>query len=232
MTTYDTEREARRREAEWATASSGDPQRDAQTTDQDETERLYRAGFATGHPAHGAVVAQKFLGPVFGPEAAWWDHLDALQAQIKQTQQGDLSGVEAMLVTQAHALDAIFTGLATQASEYAEKYPRATDTYLRLALKAQAQCRATLEALAEIKNPRPVAFVQQANIATGPQQVNSQFGGSTAPSAPPARAENLKASNELLMDDHGTTLDRAGTQTTVHVDPALESVGKLDRPDI
>jgi len=30
-----------------------------------------------------------------------------------------------------------------------------------LALKAQAQCRATLQTLAEIKNPHPVAFVKQ-----------------------------------------------------------------------
>jgi hypothetical protein len=40
-------------------------------------------------------------------------------------------------------------------------------------LKAQAQCRVTLVALAEMKNPRPVAFVQQANIAAGLQQVNN-----------------------------------------------------------
>lgn len=50
---------------------------------------------------------KNFLNPFFGPEAAWWDHLDALRAQIKQTKQGDQSSVEAMLVTQAHALDAI-----------------------------------------------------------------------------------------------------------------------------
>lgn len=42
-----------------------------------------------------------------------------------------------------------------------------------MALKAQAQCRATLEALAEIKNPRPVAFVKQANISGEHQQVNN-----------------------------------------------------------
>jgi hypothetical protein len=39
-------------------------------------------------------------------------------------------------------------------------------TYLRLGLKAQSQCRATLETLAAIKNPRPVAFVQQANYCS------------------------------------------------------------------
>ena len=39
----------------------------------------------------------------------------------------------------------------------------------KLALKAQSQCRATLETLAAIKNP-PVIFVKQAN---GHQQVNN-----------------------------------------------------------
>ncbi len=46
------------------------------------------------------------------------------------------------------------------------------DRYLRLALKAQSQCRATLETLATIKNP-PAVFARQANIAHGPQQVNN-----------------------------------------------------------
>jgi hypothetical protein len=40
-------------------------------------------------------------------------------------------------------------------------------------VKGQAQCRATLEALAEIKNPGPVAFVEQANITNGAQQVKN-----------------------------------------------------------
>jgi len=49
---------------------------------------------------------------------------------------------------------------------------------------AQAQCRATIETLHELKHPRPVAFVQKANIADGPQQLNN--------GAPPARAGKRK----------------------------------------
>jgi hypothetical protein len=56
---------------------------------------------------------------------------------------------------------------------------------MRLALKAQSQCRATIETLAEIKNPQPVAFVQQADVAHGPQQINN---GPTAPCGSLARA--------------------------------------------
>jgi hypothetical protein len=43
---------------------------------------------------------------------------------------------------------------------------------MRYGLRAQAQCRATLETLAAIKNP-PTVFARQANIANGPQQVNN-----------------------------------------------------------
>jgi len=46
------------------------------------------------------------------------------------------------------------------------EYVDAADTDMRLALRAQSQCRATLETLAAIKNP-PVVFANQANIAHG-----------------------------------------------------------------
>jgi hypothetical protein len=42
-----------------------------------------------------------------------------------------------------------------------------------IAFRAQSQCRATLATLAAIKNPTSEAFVNQANIAHGPQQVNN-----------------------------------------------------------
>ncbi len=79
-----------------------------------------------------------------------------------------------MLIAKAHSLDAIFNALLRRASANAESgYTQAAETYMRLGLKAQAQCRATIEALVNMKNPRPVAYVQQTNIAQGPQQVNN-----------------------------------------------------------
>jgi len=51
--------------------------------------------------------------------------------------------------------------------------PAYFETCTRLAFKAQSRCRATNETLAEIKNPPSVAFVPQANIAAGHQQVNN-----------------------------------------------------------
>ena len=97
--------------------------------------------------------------------------VDDLQERIKKVQGGDMQPVEAMLFGQAMTLETIFTSLARKA--VAQEYLKQFQVNLTLALKAQAQCRATLEALAEIKNPRPVAFVKQANITNGPQQVNN-----------------------------------------------------------
>jgi hypothetical protein len=77
------------------------------------------------------------------------------------------------LAIQAHTLDTIFNELARRSAANVGEYMEAAERYMRLALKAQSQCRATIETLAEIKNPKPVAFVQQANIANGPQQVNN-----------------------------------------------------------
>jgi mRNA interferase RelE/StbE len=59
-----------------------------------------------------------------------------------------------------------------------------TERYLRLALRAQSQSRATWEALIAIKNPPPVGYLRQTNIAHGPQQVNN--GGTTLSEALPA----------------------------------------------
>jgi hypothetical protein len=83
--------------------------------------------------------------------------------------------------------------------------------------------------LVELKNPRPVAFVKQANIAHGAQQVNNRVENGGAPTAPHARAENsANPSNELLTHDHGTTLDAGTAGSTGQSDTALEALGKFN----
>ena len=92
---------------------------------------------------------------------------------------GDLSRPEAMLVAQAHTLDALFGNLIRRSQNNSSAgYLEAAETYMRLVLKAQGQAARTIEALAELKNPRAVSFVQQSNITTGPQQINN---GTVAP---------------------------------------------------
>ena len=102
------------------------------------------------------------------------------------------------------------------------------ETHFRLALKAQSQCRATLETLAVIKNPPNVAFVRQANIANGPQQVNN---------APPPVGEGSRArktenlQNKLLGAQNGERLDTGTASTAIGVDSHLETVGAIDRAE-
>jgi hypothetical protein len=115
------------------------------------------------------AVSIKSWGSFAGePDLA--EMLDDIRDQVKELQAGDMSRVEAMLYGQAMSLQTIFTSLSRKAasSEYLTQF----QAHLGLALKAQGQCRRTLEALAAIKNPRPVAFVKQANISGGHQQVN------------------------------------------------------------
>ena len=153
--------------------------------------------------------------------------IEELTAQEKAVNDGDLKRAEAMLTIQAHTLDSIFNNLAQKAinAEYMDKL----DRYLRLALKAQSQCRATLETLAAVKNPHRVAFVRQANIAAGPQQINN----SMAPAGEVSRARETEIlQNKLLEVQPGKRLDIGTAGAAVGTDPQLEAVGAIDRAEV
>lgn len=152
---------------------------------------------------------------------------DSIEAQTKAMQGGDMGDIEAMLFAQALTLQTTFTALSRKAAANAGEYMGATDTYLRLALKAQGQCRATLETLANIKNPRPVAFVKQANIAQN-QQVNNNAGESLESSTRThAREKTVIQPNELLTDTratHGNPMDTRTTRKTSRSDTRMATV--------
>ena len=96
------------------------------------------------------------------------------------------------------------------------EYIGAMESYLRLALKAQAQCRATIETLADMKNP-PVVIARQANISNGPQQVNN--------GQPPRAANSETSPNELLEKADGQRLDAEATGAASTGDTKLVAVG-------
>ena len=150
--------------------------------------------------------------------------VEDLGRQCALVSSGDLKRAEAILTTQAHTLDAIFHNLARRA-QGAENLNQ-LDANLRLALKAQAQCRATLEALAAIKNPQPVAFVRQANIAHGPQQVNN------GAAADVSRAEHSKNQpNKLMASHHGVRPDFAAAKASSGVDSTMEAMEAINRTE-
>lgn len=167
----------------------------------------------------GAVIASTFGKHVCG-ETDFTSVYEALHDRAKAIRGNKLGSVEDMLTAQAAALNAMFLELARRSGANMGEYIQAAETYMRLALKAQAQCRATLETLAAIKNP-PVVFARQANIATGPQQVNN---GTAAPRA----SEPAIPPNELLETEHGKRLEPGTAGAAIGGDPALETVGAID----
>ena len=100
--------------------------------------------------------------------------------------------------------------------------------FTRLAFKAQAQCRATIETLALLKNPSPAVFARQANIAHGPQQVNNA-GPQARPESQASRAENQESDQIKLLEAPDERLDLATTKATGEGHQAMATVGKIDR---
>ena len=150
--------------------------------------------------------------------------IDALTAQTKAVTDGDLGRGEAMLAVQAHTLDAVFNNLARRAinAEYMDNL----DRYLKLALRAQSQCRATWETLATMKNPPMIGYVRQANIAHGHQQVNNAASPAGDTSRP---RENVDLQSKLLEENSGERLDIGAAGAAGRTNPAMAPLGKGDR---
>lgn len=187
------------------------------------------AGLAADGVVGNAAMMKAFSLPTFG-ELGLTECVSALAENIKATQAGDLAHAEAMLTAQAAALNTIFINLAGRAGLNFGEYLDAAERYMRLALKAQAQSRATLETLAAIKNP-PVVFARQANINNGgQQQVNN--GGAPATAPDPARAATAQtAPTELLEASDGQWMDSTATSSAGRADPHLAAVGEVHRPE-
>ena len=148
--------------------------------------------------------------------------LATLRDQATAVQGGDMSYAEAMLINQATALQSLFVRLAERGLSQ-ERMPN-LEGFMRLSLRAQSQCRATLETLAAIKNP-PVVYARQANVTTGPQQVNNGVAARSRPREIEAEQTQLSGgSHELLPDTRASGL-------ASRVDPALETLGEIDRAE-
>lgn len=166
-------------------------------------------------------------------ELSLTDMVKALHTHGEAINRGDLSAAERMLNSQAVALNAIFGELARRAALNMGTHLGATESYLRLALKAQSQSRATVEALAAIKNP-PVVFARQANINNGGQQQVNNGGSAVSEegrAGAGAQAANPQAAQtELLEGSDGQGLDTGTTRTPSGADSHMEAVGAVHRP--
>ena len=154
------------------------------------------------------------------------DLMGELRKAGDEVANGNMSRVEKMLTHQALTLDAIFNNMA-QRSHKQETF-KGIEVLMRLALKAQAQARSTAEALALLKNPQP--YIRQANMTTGPQQVNNAYAGTPSHSGIQSGAGNSQTTpNKLLEADHGQRLDTGAQGTASRVNQTVEAVEEVHR---
>jgi hypothetical protein len=144
-----------------------------------------------------AFTVKKFANVEDSVEVS--DYILELQKAGNEVVNGNLSRLERMLTSQAIALDTMFNKLAIKAasSEYLKNY----EGFMRLAFKAQAQARSTVEALAMLKHPQP--YISQTNIGqVGHNQVNNAYAITSSNTDIPMAtvAEDLQPAPNKLLD--------------------------------
>ena len=191
------------------------------TKEKKDTKDLYSKAALSPSLCAGAVIEQ-YGSQLFGKDNIDVNHLEeAVRQSAEAINNGDMKAVEAMLYGQAAALQTMFTNLARRADCQQGRLDN-IETPLKLAFKAQNQCRMTLETLSNVKNP-PVVYARQANITSGPQQVNNGLTHAT---------EKTIIQNELLEDSHVKRLDGRTQGQTGRLDTHLEAVavGRRENP--
>lgn len=148
----------------------------------------------------------------------------ALNVQVKQVQRGDLKNAESLLMSQAMTLNAIFTEMARRAAINLGEHLNAAETYLRLGLKAQNQCRTTLETLTAIKRP-PILIAKQANISAGHQQINNVQVNGVSPVDQIRPIQLSEIEHELHKNTRAQSLESDPYST-------LEAMGAVNRPKV
>lgn len=182
-----------------------------------ETADQKNARLVTGATFSACAVITAYGGRSIDPITM----MKTLQAQAEAIHGGDLRQIESMLFNQAIALQSMFAQLATMA--VSEKTLTGTQILTQLALRAQSGSRASLQTLAEVKNPRQVAFVKQTNLAHT-QQVNNGM-----PLCSHGKKSELTPNELLVEEPHGCTkMDLRAKATPGRADSAVATVDAVD----
>jgi len=162
---------------------------------KDETRETMMARVMLDPYARHGLIGSTFAGYGItdgGAPAPVTEYAKHLGAIGKQAAAGDMAFASRMLAAQAVTLDTMFTELARRAALNMGEYINAAERYGRLALKAQSNSRATLEALAKLHQPREQTVrhvhVNQGGQAIVAEQFHHHTGGA-------ANAESVKQSH-------------------------------------
>ena len=165
-------------------------------------------------------IARAMLNPLFHAAATVQDYVltsdsvdlsdlvRALEHQVRAVEEGNFERLEEILIAQAYTLDVVTNHLLRRS--IIQEKARFIESFLKLGLKAQNQCRTTIEALMRAKNPK--THLNQTNIGYN-QQVNNEI------------AQSKLSSEEM----DGERLDPETPQEAIRGDQTLETVGEKHR---
>ncbi len=155
--------------------------------------------------SRNANLAMVFGSAAFGDthKPGIMDSAMVVGEEIQRAVNGDLTLASRTLTAQALSLDAIFTEMARRSAMNLGQYPDAVERYMRLALKAQSNCRLTLETLAKLHQPREQT-VRHVHVNEGGQAIvadhfHQHAGG-------PTNAESVKQSHATRTAGQRTAL--------------------------
>ena len=189
------------------------------TSNPNEPSQKKLNAIAINHPAFMSALASEKYGQKIMPELDLYDVMEELKHDMKAVNNGDLKELENMLLGQAKALQTMFVTLARMSTT--QEYLKHHNAYATLALKSQAQSRATIQALIELKYPRQVVVTQQANINNGNQQINHGTGTTTATATHAGKKQSEP--NELMDIENEDTKDTTKEIAHTHEQQRLDS---------
>lgn len=193
-------------------AKQTDGQKD-EASEKTREEKLALLSALTLSSSTAQAARTMALYPGMMPAPDYSTMLEILSEQGEQAASSDLRASKQMLAVQAASLQTIYTDLMYRAAKAGTL--EELQTYMGIALRAQANCRKNIEALTEIVQGR-VVFAKNANVATN-QQINVDT---------TARTERIEAANELigLGHEHDGDAKLAGGGYS-----KLAALGALDR---
>jgi hypothetical protein len=182
---------------------------------------------ATDSIVPNAIITAIYSGVSFENAKPFYNEIAKIKKRV--VDDNNMADVETMLLAQAYALQSVFWKMMMRADK--AEYNKNLQTYFAIGLKAQSQCRTTLEALAEIKNPRhPATFVKQQNIANN-QQVNNE-GAASLPQLSDtntrthAGTENITNNANKLLE--AKSYERLDTRTQSTTSSPYQTMATVD----
>jgi len=144
---------------------------DIQAEDGESRDKLL-ARVALEPGARHAAIGSNYAASLFsdGHQTPIMASTAAIGDAMAKARNGDKAMPSDILAAQAVVLDTMFTELARRSAGNMGQYIDAAERYMRLALKAQANCRATLEALAKLHQPREQT-VKHVHVNEGGQAI-------------------------------------------------------------